>query len=297
MNTKVKNIIMALITVGITAAFVVAGVDIFAKQIEANKPITVPESSVTGSGDGSSEPDSSVLGTDSSVSSPSSVAGSSVSSNVSSDPSATDSSSVPPSSSSQVQDGKGIPEGFFNDSLFIGDSRTVGLRDYGGMTGATFFANVGMSVYKIHKETVNVSGVGNVTLEQLLQKQKFGKIYIMLGINELGYKLDPTIKKYSALVDEIKKLQPEAKIILQANLHITQKRSAGDKTYNNAKINAFNAEVKKLADNKTVYYIDVNPLFDDASGSLDTKYTADNTHILGKYYRDWARWICENSQL
>lgn len=296
MNQKTKNILISLITIGVTAAFVIAGVDIFAKQIEANKPIVPPKTSVTESGGESSTPESSSdTGSDASSSSPDTDKSSS--SAVSSENSKAESGSAPSSQPPQNTAGKDIPEGFFNNSLFIGDSRTVGLRDYGGISGASFFSTVGMNVYKIKKETVNVSGVGSVTLEQLLKARQYGKIYIMLGINELGYKLGSTMKKYSALVDEIKRLQPEAKIILQANLHITQKRSAKDKVYNNANINAFNAGLERLADGKTVYYIDVNPLFDDASGSLDPKYTSDNTHILGKYYRDWARWICENSQL
>lgn len=297
MNKKVKNVIMAIITVCFTAVFAVTGVDIFSKKIEANRPIVSSELSSSESG-GESSSDSSVSGTDSSDDSPSSSETSSViSSDIPSEPSKPETSSAADSSSSKNTEIKDIPEGFFNNTLFIGDSRTVGLGNYGGMTGADFFSTVGMSVYKIHKETVNISGIGKVSLAELLKSRSYKKIYLMLGINELGYKLSPTIKKYSELVDEIRQLQPESKIILQANLHITQKRSAGDKTYNNSKINAFNEEVKKLADNKTVYYIDVNSLFDDASGSLDPKYTSDNTHILGKYYRDWAYWIFENSQV
>lgn len=38
---------------------------------------------------------------------------------------------------------------YFNDALFIGDSRTMGLKEYGQMEGAEFFANTGMSVYNV----------------------------------------------------------------------------------------------------------------------------------------------------
>ena len=296
MNRKVINVLLALITAAITVAFVIGGVHIFSKQIEATRPITAPETSVIVS-DTSDTSDSSDTNTSSADNSSSEAPSSSASSGsaVSED----QPSSVPPvtsSSDSKTESGS-IPEGFFEDSLFIGDSRTVGLRDYGGLSGADFFASTGMSVYKINKDKIKVNGLGEVTLDELLKSRKYGKIYLMLGINELGYKQSQTIKKYSELVDRIKALQPQAKIILQANLHITQKRSAGDKIYNNANINAFNNEVAKLADNKTVYYIDVNLVFDDASGGLDPKYTSDNTHILGKYYRVWGSWICENSQL
>ena len=77
-----------------------------------------------------------------------------------------------------------------SNALFIGDSRTVGLSEYSQIDGADFFANVGMSVYNIHDKTVSVPTVGKVTLTQLLKNKKYDKIYVMLGINEIGYNFD-----------------------------------------------------------------------------------------------------------
>ena len=82
-----------------------------------------------------------------------------------------------------------------DDALFIGDSRTVGLMEYAGIDGADYFCTVGMSVYNIHKKPVSVPNVGKVTLTELLNSKKYGKIYIMLGINEVGYKFSNTIEK------------------------------------------------------------------------------------------------------
>ena len=82
-----------------------------------------------------------------------------------------------------------------DDALFIGDSRTVGLMEYAGIDGADYFCTVGMSVYNIHKKPVSVPNVGKVTLTELLNSKKYGKIYIMLGINEVGYKFSSTVEK------------------------------------------------------------------------------------------------------
>ena len=71
------------------------------------------------------------------------------------------------------------------DALFIGDSRTVGLMEYAGIDGADYFCAVGMSVYNIHEKPVSVPNVGKVTLTELLNSKKYGKIYIMIGINEV----------------------------------------------------------------------------------------------------------------
>lgn len=79
-----------------------------------------------------------------------------------------------------------VDKSYFKDVLFIGDSRTVGLFEYGQIEGANFFANTGMNVYNVREKTVSVSNLGNVTLDKLLSSKQYGKIYLMLGINELG---------------------------------------------------------------------------------------------------------------
>ena len=44
-------------------------------------------------------------------------------------------------------------------NLFIGDSRTVGLMEYGKIKNAEFFADTGMSVYNIYKKRITVPKV------------------------------------------------------------------------------------------------------------------------------------------
>lgn len=178
-----------------------------------------------------------------------------------------------------------------DDALFIGDSRTVGIMEYAGIQGADFFCNVGMSVYNIHDKPIAVPNVGKVALSELLDKKTYGKIYIMLGINEVGYSFSNTVAKYDELIEFIQSKQPDAYIFIQANLHVSTSRSEKDKVINNTAINGLNAELSKLADGKNKFYLDVNPLFDDASGGLSSDKSADDTHLYAKYYAIWGNWI------
>ena len=177
------------------------------------------------------------------------------------------------------------------DALFIGDSRTVGLMEYAGIDGADYFCAVGMSVYNIHEKPVSVPNVGKVTLTELLNSKKYGKIYIMLGINEVGYKFSSTVEKYSELIEFVKGKQSDAVIFIQANLHVTKSRSDSDKVVNNTAINVLNAELAKLADGKSKFYLDANILFDDKTGALSSDKSEDSTHLYAKYYREWGEWI------
>ena len=181
------------------------------------------------------------------------------------------------------------------DALFIGDSRTVGLMEYSGMDGADYFCTVGMSVYNIHKKPVSVPNVGKVTLTELLNGKKYGKIYIMLGVNEVGYKFSSTAEKYSELIEFIKDKQPNAVIFIQANLHVSKSRSDSDKVVNNIAINGLNTELSKLADGKSIFYLDANILFDDEAGGLSADKSEDSTHLYAKYYKEWGEWIIKQT--
>lgn len=150
-----------------------------------------------------------------------------------------------------------------------------------------------MSVFNLFQRKVYVPHVGKVTLEELLGKYEYSKIYIMLGINELGYNYNSIISKYTNIVETIKSMQKSARLILEGNLHVTAERSAGDEVYNNSNIDSLNLGIKRIAEQTSAGYIDVNELFDDSQGCLDKKFTSDNTHLLGRYYRDWAKWIAE----
>ena len=184
-----------------------------------------------------------------------------------------------------------------DDALFIGDSRTVGLCEYSEIPGADFFADVGMSVFNIYKKTVSVPTVGKLTLTQLLTNKKYGKIYIMLGINEIGYPFDSLIAKYKELLDFVSEKQPGAEIFIQANLHVTKARSDKDKVINNPAINKLNEKLKTFADGKHIYYLDANTLFDDANGNLSADKTGDSAHPYGKYYMLWGKWIINQTAL
>ena len=188
------------------------------------------------------------------------------------------------------------PENPFEGALFIGDSRTVGIGKYAGITESDFFATTGMSVYSIFKEKVKVGDrAEKCTLETLLAEAQYDRIYLMLGINELGYNLDNTATTYGEVVARLRELQPEAYIYIQANLHVTKKKSDGDKTYNNDRINRLNESISAFADGKQTFYLDVNPVYDDENGAMTAEYTWDEIHLMAKHYALWADYLRENT--
>ena len=194
----------------------------------------------------------------------------------------------------------GTANAAFPDTLFIGDSRTYGFVCYNiDVPGATFFCAESLNVYTVMKNTVNVPGVGAVTLEQLLRQKQFKQVYMMFGLNEIGSDYNATVSKYQQVIDLVASTQTNAKFIIQSALHVTKatsdKNESIGKVFNNTRINALNALLVKLADNNTVFYVDINAKFDDANGGLSTEYAAgDGMHVKVGAYKVWRDYLYAN---
>lgn len=179
----------------------------------------------------------------------------------------------------------------FSDTLFIGDSRTVGLFEYGDLGQAEVFANSGMSVFNLFQTQVTLKNGTKQSLDEVLSSNRYSSIYLMLGINELGYEEQSILRQYRAVVEQIRAKQPQASLILEANLHVTREKAAKSDIYNNRKIDALNKAIETIAEETGCRYLDVNSLFDDETGNLSANYSTDGSHILGKYYSVWVDWI------
>ena len=179
----------------------------------------------------------------------------------------------------------------FSDTLFIGDSRTVGLSEYGDLGQAEVFANSGMSVFNLFQAQVTLKNGTKQGLDEVLSSNRYGSIYLMLGINELGYEEQSILRQYRTVVEQIRARQPQATLILEANLHVTREKAAKSDIYNNRKIDSLNEAIEAIAEETGCRYLNVNSLFDDENGNLAAGYSTDGSHILGKYYAGWVEWI------
>ena len=179
----------------------------------------------------------------------------------------------------------------FSDTLFIGDSRTVGLSEYGDLGQAEVFANSGMSVFNLFQAQVTLKNGTKQGLDEVLSSNRYGSIYLMLGINELGYEEQSILRQYRTVVEQIRARQPQATLILEANLHVTREKAAKSDIYNNRKIDSLNEAIEAIAEETGCRYLNVNSLFDDENGNLAAGYSTDGSHILGKYYSVWVEWI------
>lgn len=185
-----------------------------------------------------------------------------------------------------------VTEDYFDDALFIGDSRTVGLRDYTDLAEhADFYCETSLTIYKVLEESFKGKG----TILEALSKKNYGKIYLMVGINELGRgTTEDFMAKYTEVVDTLHELCPDAKIMIQGIMHVSEKKSSSDAIFNNSNINARNNAIATLADNVHFFYIDMNEAVCDENGNLNAEYTHDQIHLLGMYNDLWKQFLLEH---
>lgn len=188
-------------------------------------------------------------------------------------------------------------DSYFNDAVFLGDSRTLGISDYAGLEGADFFCDNGMTIYKLLEDSgVTWQRTGEkVDMKKVLQEKRYGKIYIMLGMNELGYG-DTTmyLKQYLKVIRQLREWQPEAVIYVMANLHVSREKNDMESEFNNININDKNVASARLADGRNVFYLDCNPIFTDDEGYLRAELTFDGVHLYAQHYDKWREFLMEH---
>ena len=188
---------------------------------------------------------------------------------------------------------------YFSDALFIGDSRTEGLQLYSGIQGATFFCYKGITIFDVMKDNpkklIDLNGTYYSIVDALTHESgKFGKVYISLGINELGYYDNQGFHdKFAALIDHIRATQPNAIIYLQNQVPVNPTLCAKNwpSYVNNEKVAVYNEIFTQLAAEKEVVLLDVATALSTPEGILAQENTVDGVHFTKSWYQEWLSYL------
>ncbi len=185
-----------------------------------------------------------------------------------------------------------VDDDYFEDACYIGDSRVQGLGLYSGLPG-TNYGVTSMQIHRFFDKKVIDTPLGKVTLaEALAGDQKFGKIYLGFGLNELGWGNDGTFAEhYYNLIDYIKAVQPDATIYVMGLLHVTEAEERKSSVFTNSAIDRRNEEIKQIAEDEHVYYLDLNEVFTDENGRLPAEDSFDGIHIKANAMYKWADYL------
>ncbi|MBQ2900757.1 MAG: hypothetical protein IJE49_02845 [Agathobacter sp.] len=185
-------------------------------------------------------------------------------------------------------------------ALFIGDSRTVGIQTYTKELTATadFFAAVSTTITGVvnYNDKIDVEGVGNVTISELLSQKKYDKIYIMLGINEASDYPSNIARNTQKLLDLIQEKQPGSVIFIVANLYVSETYQSSRPAFSTANMQAINNAQAALANNQDIFYLDPNFMFVDENGNLSMDYSGDGCHLQNKSCDKLVEWIISETK-
>ena len=191
-----------------------------------------------------------------------------------------------------VPEGEAAEDDWFSDAAFVGDSLTDGLLLYSGIRGADNLSYKGMTVQTVRTDKVIRQDGAKYTPLEALGRKTYGKVYLLLGINELGWYNDQRFYDcYAQLVDLVRAAQPDAQIYLQTLLPVTAEKSERHEWLKNEKIAVYNDLIARLAEEKEVYLVDAHAALADENGVLPAEESTDGVHLTRSGYELWADYL------
>lgn len=184
---------------------------------------------------------------------------------------------------------------YFNNTVFIGDSRTEGMLIYSGVPYLNGFCYKGLSVDKLDSDaSIVISGHDEAyTCYDAISNTSFDNYYCMFGVNELGWvSPDVFIDEFSELIDHIFSVNPDAVVYVESILPVTEQSSAESDIYTQERINEYNDLLLEMCQERgDVIYLDLAAAVSNESGYLPDEASTDGIHCTSDYCKRMIQYI------
>lgn len=187
----------------------------------------------------------------------------------------------------KLADAKAIKEkGGKIDLLFIGDSITQGWEKEGAGTWKKYYSK---------RNAFNI-GFGGDRTENVLWRLQHGAVenvspklaVVMIGTNNTGHRHENPTTTSAGIKNVLQELQqrlPQSKILLLAVFPRDEKPDGQLRQINNG----VNSVIKDYADNKKIFFADINSTFLTKEGVLPKEIMPDLLHFNEQGYALWAK--------
>lgn len=180
---------------------------------------------------------------------------------------------------------------YFDDAVFIGSSKMLGLRQDSRFESATFYTMQEMSFdFLLSKKCIDNQDQ-SVTIFEVLKKQEFQKVYLDLGSDEVNW-MSPNlfIKKYSQIIEEIQRINPDAYIYVQSIVPLKTKQ----KETPIERIQCYNVLLKQLCQKNQIVYLDLVSALTGTNKYLDEDMLYDEYHYKTQVNQQWVDYLTQH---
>lgn len=199
----------------------------------------------------------------------------------------------PPGPAEPVPETAVVEDTYFDTAAFLGDSRTDGLRLYGGLGRGTFYYATGATVESVFTKAV-ATPAGEMPLLDALTAAETPpeRIFVMLGVNELGWaKRENFHDYYVRVIERLRQDFPEADVLVQSILPVSRKQEAKKTYVNNGRIAEYNEIIRMVCGETDCLFLDVAVALTDEDGFLPANWTYDGVHLNKKGCAAWLDYL------
>ena len=173
-----------------------------------------------------------------------------------------------------------IPEEWFDNALFFGDSLTSSLGGYtmyfGGLGEAQFVHKNGMACHHLTRDNEMVFYAGRLcTLAEIAELSGAGKLFIQLAMNDLGRPLDELEESWKTVIQSIKDRCPEIQIYIQSGTPVHEDIGR----FSKQNMLDYNEMLKNVCEELGLVYVDIARGMADENGYMPVKLMNNNEHF------------------
>lgn len=190
-----------------------------------------------------------------------------------------------------------MEDSYFDDVAFVGDSRTDGFRLYSGLDRGTYFCVTGETVASAtDMENWKTEEGKKISLADAVAAADCGKIYLMLGVNELGWNGTDIFRTHAGnLLQRLKADHPDAEIVVQSLLPVSAEQDAKGSYVNNQRILAYNQVWRELAEENGCDYVNAAEAVTGEDGCLPADMSFDGVHLNRAGCHAWLDYLRTHS--
>lgn len=196
-----------------------------------------------------------------------------------------------------VQESEPVDDSYFDDVAFVGDSRTDGFRLYSGLERGTYFCVTGETVASAtDMENWKTEDGRKISLADAVAAADCGKIYLMLGVNELGWNGTDIFRSHAEnLLRRLQADHPDAEIVVQSLLPVSAEQDAKGSYVNNQRILAYNQVWMELAEETGCDYVNIAEAVTGEDGCLPAEMSFDGVHLNRAGCHAWLDYLRTHS--